>query len=41
MDLLAALLLVVPSPTIPDKPRPCRDSVSVVVDLGGHLKSGH
>lgn len=32
MDLLAALLLVVPSPTIPDEPRPCRDAVSVVAD---------
>ena len=32
MDLLAALLLVVPSPTIPDKPRACRDSVGVVAD---------
>lgn len=32
MDLLAALLLVVPSPTLPDTPRPCRDAVSVVAD---------
>lgn len=32
MDILAALLLVVPAPTIPHTPRPCRDAVSVVAD---------